>query len=75
MATTDLHTPQPVALEWRTGFQHRDVEPVDASGLDYLLDGDDPLEGAARSNLSIDETTEILDGFWAAFDRAQGSAA
>ena len=93
MATANLHTSRPVTLEWRTGYQHRGNEPVDAGALDYILDGDDPLARAARStvrilpvdpviaavaarsNLSIDETTEILDGFMSALKRAEGGAA
>ena len=53
MAHSHSPTPQPVALEWRTNYKHRGVEPVDASGLDYLLDGDDPVARAARSRVLI----------------------
>ena len=53
MAHSSIPTAPTVALEWRTGYQHRGIEPVDASGLDYLLDGDDPLARAARASVRI----------------------
>lgn len=58
MATTDHHTTRPVALEWRTSYKHRGIEPVDAGALDYLLDGDDPLARAARASVLI--TTQAV---------------
>ena len=53
MAHSSIPTHPTVALEWRTGYQHRGVEPVDASALDYVLDGDDPVARAARSRILI----------------------
>lgn len=58
MARSNSPTSQPVTLEWRTGYQHRGNESVDASGLDYLLDGDDPLARAARASVLI--TTQAV---------------
>lgn len=59
MARSNSPTSQPVTLEWRTGYQHRGIEPVDPSGLDYLLDGDDPLARAARASVVIMPTQVV----------------
>lgn len=59
MAHSSIPTAPTVALEWRTGYQHRGTEPVDAGALDYLLDGDDPVARAARSSVVIITTQAV----------------
>lgn len=59
MADSSILTSPTVVLEWRTGYQHRGIEPVDPSGLDYLLDGDDPLARAARASVVIMPTQVV----------------